>query len=214
MKEVDLKVVAEMQLARFSQKTHGLKMTEMHLVVLGLLEQTDNYTLLTLMDDMADDLGKGGVRALGKNPQNLSKRQAMLLLGDLRRWFVTGYCNDVVDNCNKICELQRRLTTLEAENTAMKARLNDGWSDRVTYDNMVEQIAACEDASERDDARKLVEPMLKKDMMRKFREDIRRKVQELNSEDGVKILIDKADVKVQSPGNTIAHTIINKEEKR
>lgn len=214
MKEVDFKVVAEMQLARFSQKTHGLKMTEMHLVVLGLLEQTDNYTLLTLMDDMADDLGRGGVRALGKNPQNLSKRQAMLLLGDLRRWFVTGYCNDVVDNCNKICELQRRLATLEAENAAMKARLNDGWSDRVTYDNMVEQIAACEDASERDDARKLVEPMLKKDMMRKFREDIRRKVQELNGEDGVKILIDKADVKVQSPGNTIAHTIINKEEKR
>lgn len=186
MKEADLKVVAEMQLARFAQKTHGLKMTEMHLAVLGLLEQTDNYTLLALMDDMADELGRSGVRALGRNPLNLSKRQAMLLLGDLRRWFATGYCNDVVENCNKVCELQRRVAALEAENSSLKARLNNGWSDRVTYENMVEQIAACEDASERDDARKLVETMLKKDMARKFREDIRRKVQELNGEEAVK----------------------------
>ena len=65
MKESDEKVAAEMQLARFAQKTHGLKMTEMHLRVLSLAEQTDKYFLLVLMDDMMDDLQRNGVRARG-----------------------------------------------------------------------------------------------------------------------------------------------------
>ncbi len=167
-----------MRLEKFAQKTHGLRMDEMRLRVLGYWEQVDKYALLGMLDDMIGELGRNGVKALGQNERNLSKRQAMLILADLRRWWVTNWCHDVVENCGKVSELRRRVAALEAENESLKERLNDGWTGRVTYENMVEQIAACEDASERDDARKLVEPMLKRDMARKFREDIRRKVLE------------------------------------
>ena len=207
-----MKVAAEMQLGRFALKTHGLRMTEMRLRVLGFLEQTDKFALLGMLDDMMDDLGRNGVRALGQNVQGLSKRQAMLLLTDLRRWWVVNWCCDAVENCDRIRDLQRRLASVEAENAAMKARLNDGWTGRVTYESMVEQIAAFEDASERDEARKLIEPMLKRETARKFREDIKQKVKELNGEEGVHIQIGQAEVKVQSPGNTIAHTIYNNKE--
>ena len=207
-----MRVAAEMQLGRFALKTHGLRMTEMRLRVLGFLEQTDKFALLGMLDDMMDDLGRNGVRALGQNVQGLSKRQAMLLLTDLRRWWVVNWCCDAVENCDKIRDLQRRLASVEAENAAMKARLNDGWTGRVTYESMVEQIAACEDASERDEARKLIEPMLKRETARKFREDIKQKVKELNGEEGGHIQIGQAEVKVQSPGNTIAHTIYNNKE--
>ena len=207
-----MRVAVEMQLGRFALKTHGLRMTEMRLRVLGFLEQTDKFALLCMLDDMMDDLGRNGVRALGQNVQGLSKRQAMLLLTDLRRWWVVNWCCDAVENCDRIRDLQRRLASVEAENAAMKARLNDGWTGRVTYESMVEQIAACEDASERDEARKLIEPMLKRETARKFREDIKQKVKELNGEEGVHIQIGQAEVKVQSPGNTIAHTIYNNKE--
>ena len=207
-----MKVAAEMQLGRFALKTHGLRMTEMRLRVLGFLEQTDKFALLGMLDDMMDDLGRNGLKALGQNVLNLSKRQAMLLLTDLRRWWVVNWCCDAVENCDKIRDLQRRLASVEAENAAMKARLNDGWTGRVTYESMVEQIAAFEDASERDEARKLIEPMLKRETARKFREDIKQKVKELNGEEGVHIQIGQAEVKVQSPGNTIAHTIYNNKE--
>ncbi len=207
-----MRVAAEMQLGRFALKTHGLRMTEMRLRVLGFLEQADKFALLGMLDDMMDDLGRNGVRALGQNVQSLSKRQAMLLLTDLRRWWVVNWCCDAVENCDRIRDLQRRLASVEAENAAMKARLNDGWTGRVTYESMVEQIAACEDASERDEARKLIEPMLKRETARKFREDIKQKVKELNGEEGVHIQIGQAEVKVQSPGNTIAHTIFNNKE--
>jgi hypothetical protein len=212
MKEAEMRVAAEMQLGRFALKTHGLRMTEMRLRVLGFLEQADKFALLGMLDDMMDDLGRNGVRALGQNVQSLSKRQAMLLLTDLRRWWVVNWCCDAVENCDRIRDLQRRLASVEAENAAMKARLNDGWTGRVTYESMVEQIAACEDASERDEARKLIEPMLKRETARKFREDIKQKVKELNGEEGVHIQIGQAEVKVQSPGNTIAHTIFNNKE--
>ena len=207
-----MRVAAEMQLGRFALKTHGLRMTEMRLRVLGFLEQADKFALLGMLDDMMDDLGRNGVKALGQNVLNLSKRQAMLLLTDLRRWWVVNWCCDAVENCDRIRDLQRRLASVEAENAAMKARLNDGWTGRVTYESMVEQIAAFEDASERDEARKLIEPMLKRETARKFREDIKQKVKELNGEEGVHIQIGQAEVKVQSPGNTIAHTIYNNKE--
>lgn len=79
--------------------------------------------------------------------------------------------------------LKTRINELEAENTELKAMLHDGWTDRVTYDNTVEQIASYEDPAQRDEARKLIEPMLKKNMVRKFRADIKRKVNELNGGD-------------------------------
>lgn len=180
MNENDMKVAAEMQLGRFAQKTHGLRMTDMHLRVLELLEQTDKFVMLGLINDMVDELQRNGVKALGPAAQSMKKKQALLLLTDLRRWFAVDYCSDVVECCMKVCELQRRVVALEAENE----RFNDGWSNRVTYENMVEKIAGYEDVSARDAARSLIEPMLKRDMARKFREDIKHKVQELNGEDG------------------------------
>jgi len=108
-------------------------------------------------------------------------------------------------------DLRIQINELKAENEELKARMNDGWTDRVTYDNMVEQIASYEDPAQRDEARKLIEPMLKKNMVRKLRADIKRKVNESNSGEGANITIQQAEVKVQSPGNNIAHTIINKE---
>ena len=62
MKEAEMKVAAEMQLGRFALKTHGLRMTEMRLRVLGFLEQTDKFALLGMLDGMMDDLGRNGVR--------------------------------------------------------------------------------------------------------------------------------------------------------
>ena len=111
--------------------------------------------------------------------------------------------------------LQQRVKELENEKKALEAALDtmkkgDEWSSRVTYEAVVEQIAACEDAKERDEARKLIEPLLKKEMANKFRKDIRRRAKELN-EGGSSILIQQAEVRVQSPGNNIAHTIYTKE---
>ena len=209
--EIDLKIAAEMQLARFAQKTNGLRMTETHVKVLTLLDQTDKFTLLGLIDDMVDDLTRNGVRALGQNVHNLSKRQALLLLGDLRRWFVTCYCNDVVACCDKLREWQRKAMTLAAENAGLKALFNNGWTNRVTFENMVEQIASNEFPAQRDEFRMLVEPMLKKDMVLKFRESIKQKAHELHGSSGSNITIEQAEVKVQSPGNNIAHTIYTKE---
>lgn len=81
-------------------------------------------------------------------------------------------------------DLRIQMNELKAENEELKARMNDGWTDRVTYDNMVEQIASYEDPAQRDEARKLIEPMLKKNMVRKLRADIKRKVNESNGGEG------------------------------
>ena len=84
-------------------------------------------------------------------------------------------------------QLKERVTALEAENAALTDTIDqwkkgDEWSSRVTYENLVEQIAACEDAKERDEARKLIEPLLKKSQVTQFRRDIKRRVKELNEE--------------------------------
>ena len=85
-------------------------------------------------------------------------------------------------------QLKQRVASLESENAALTETVeqwknNDEWSNRVTYDSVVEQIAACEDAKERDEARKLIEPLLKKSQVTQFRRDIKRRVKELH-EDG------------------------------
>ena len=48
--------------------------------------------------------------------------------------------------------------------------------------NVVEQIASLEDASKRDDARRMIEALLKKQQVTQFRRDIKRRVRELNDE--------------------------------
>jgi len=85
-------------------------------------------------------------------------------------------------------QLRQRVAALESENTALTDTIkqwksNDEWSNRVTYENVVDQIASLEDASKRDDARRMFEPLLKKSQVTQLRKDIKRRVKELN-EDG------------------------------
>ena len=83
--------------------------------------------------------------------------------------------------------LQQRVAALESENAALTDTVeqwknNDEWSNRVTYDNVVDQIASLEDASKRDDARRMFEALLKKSQVTQFRRDIKKRVKELNEE--------------------------------
>ena len=92
--------------------------------------------------------------------------------------------------------MRQREKGWEAEKKGMEARMEemkqkDEWAKRVTYEAVVEQIAACEDAKERDEARKLIEPLLKRDMARKFRKDIKDKVKEMGEGSGTNITIEK-----------------------
>lgn len=86
------------------------------------------------------------------------------------------------------CLLQR-VATLEEEkarleDTVEQLKKDDEWTSRVTYENVVEQIASNEDASKRDDARKVFEPLLKRSQVTQLRRDIKRRVKELNDESG------------------------------
>ena len=74
-----------------------------------------------------------------------------------------------------------KIAKLEKELEEQKKK-DDDWSSRVTYEAVVEQIAACEDAKERDEARKLIEPLLKRAQVTLFRKDIKKRVKELNEE--------------------------------
>lgn len=80
-------------------------------------------------------------------------------------------------------QAELRIKELEQENERLlsEQQKNDLWSSRVTYENVVELIASYEDASQRDEARKLLEPLLKKEQVRQLRRDIRQKVKELES---------------------------------
>ena len=86
-------------------------------------------------------------------------------------------------------QLRQRAAKLESENAAFSETIEqwkkgDEWASRVTYEGVVEQIAACEDAKERDEARKLIEPLLKRSQVTQFRRDIKKRVKELNEENG------------------------------
>ena len=92
----------------------------------------------------------------------------------------------IVDYEDMACRLQQaelRNKELEQENERLRGEQTrqDLWSSRVTYENVVELIASYEDASQRDEARKLLEPLLKKEQVRQLRRDIRLKVKELES---------------------------------
>ena len=78
-------------------------------------------------------------------------------------------------------EARNRELELENERLLSEQQKNGLWASRVTYENVVELIASYEDASQRDEARKLLEPLLKKEQVRQLRRDIRLKVKELES---------------------------------
>ena len=86
-------------------------------------------------------------------------------------------------------QLRQRMAEKDAKIAKLEEALeqqkkDNEWSSRVTYEGVVEQIAACEDAKERDEARKLIEPLLKKSQVTQFRRDIKKRVKELNEENG------------------------------
>lgn len=102
------------------------------------------------------------------------------------RLFTQSIHSLMVSHEETACRLQQselRIRELEQENERLllEQQKNDLWSSRVTYENVVELIASYEDASQRDEARKLLEPLLKKDQVRQLRRDIRLKVKELES---------------------------------
>ena len=101
------------------------------------------------------------------------------------RW--ANYFKGIQQMLDDYERLQQRVAALESENAALTDTLeqwknNDEWSNRVTYDNVVDQIASLEDASKRDDARRLIEALLKKSQVTQFRRDIKKRVKELNEE--------------------------------
>ena len=71
---------------------------------------------------------------------------------------------DYEDMAAKLEQAELRVKELEQENERLRGEQmrQDLWSSRVTYENVVELIASYEDASQRDEARKLLEPLLKK----------------------------------------------------
>ena len=97
------------------------------------------------------------------------------------------YFNGIQQELDENERLRQRVAALESENAALTETLeqwknNDEWSNRVTYDNVVDQIASLEDLSKRDDARRMFEPLLKKSQVTQFRKDIKRRVKELNED--------------------------------
>ena len=97
------------------------------------------------------------------------------------------YFNGIQQMLDENERLRQRVAALESENTALTDTINqwknnDEWSSRVTYDNVVDQIASLEDASKRDDARRMFEALLKKSQVTQFRRDIKHRVKELNEE--------------------------------
>ena len=100
---------------------------------------------------------------------------------------LTTHFGTIMQALEENVQLRQRVAALESENAALTDTLeqwknNDEWSNRVTYDNVVDQIASLEDASKRDDARRMFEALLKKSQVTQFRRDIKHRVKELNEE--------------------------------
>lgn len=114
------------------------------------------------------------------------EQQPLQTMKDLTvQW--ANYFNGMQHVLDENERLQQRVAVLESENAALTDTVeqwknNDEWSNRVTYDNVVDQIASLEDASKRDDARRMFEALLKKSQVTQFRRDIKKRVKELNEE--------------------------------
>ena len=202
-------------LSSFAFATSGLRIDELHIVVQAWLRKHDKYAVLEKIDQLIEKVRT--IPSYGKieyTDPKITAEEAEMKLDDLRRWFITSYCYDEMENCNKVMELRQALEEKEkdikrldeemmqrekeweAEKKGMEARMEemkqkDEWAKRVTYEAVVEQIASCEDAKERDEARKLIEPLLKRDMARKFRKDIKDKVKEMGEGSGTNITIEQ-----------------------
>ena len=113
----------------------------------------------------------------------------------------------------RVAEQDEKIAKLEEALEQQKK--SDEWSSRVTYEGVVEQIAACEDAKERDEARKLIEPLLKRGQAKQFRKDIKKRVKELDEESandvepGVAPAILKTEEAEELMGDLVEAEILN-----
>ena len=102
-----------------------------------------------------------------------------------------NYCKCIMQVMDENEQLRQRVAQQDEKIAKLEEALEqqkkgEEWASRVTYEGVVEQIAACEDAKERDEARKLIEPLLKRSQVTQFRRDIKKRVKELNEENGAK----------------------------
>ena len=112
--------------------------------------------------------------SMGENPLN-SVKQFVQNINSL----IVGY----EDMASRLEQSELRIRELEQENERLlvEQQKNGSWASRVTYENVVELIASYEDASQRDEARKVFEPLLKKEQVRQLRRDIKKKMKELEA---------------------------------
>lgn len=197
----------------------GLMIDEMHLAVEVSMRNIDKYKVLENIEQMIEEAKKSPYVSIQSfMGKQIDMEEAELKLEDLRRWFITEYCYDIMENCNKVIELQRALADKDVEmkrhNDDLKQKMaewnkekekmaaemeamnkKDEWSSRVTYEAVVDQIAACEDPSKRDDARRVFEPLLKKNQVAQLRKDVKQRVKQMNEESngGTNITIEKVE---------------------
>ena len=99
----------------------------------------------------------------------------------------SNYSAAILQALDENVKMKAEIEKLEAENAALADSIeqwksNDEWANRVTYDNVVDQIASLEDPSKRDDARRVFEPLLKRGQVAQLRKDIKKRAKELNEE--------------------------------
>jgi hypothetical protein len=109
---------------------------------------------------------------------------------NVARQFLQSFQTLMVNYDDMVARLEQseaRNRELEQENERLlgEQQKNGSWASRVTYENVVELIASYEDASQRDEARKLIEPLLKKEQVRQLRRDIKKRVKEQNEDNGI-----------------------------
>jgi hypothetical protein len=148
---------------RLSGRRDDLQLTNNNLLI--------NFFLVLIM-----------IEAILKQGNEDPLQEAMAFMAQLMKHFGT-----IQQALEENVQLKQRVAALESENAALTETLeqwkhNDEWSNRVTYDNVVDQIASLEDASKRDDARRMFEALLKKSQVAQFRRDIKKRVKELNEE--------------------------------
>ena len=80
----------------------------------------------------------------------------------------------------KIDEQQETIDRLQDE--LEQSRTGDEWAQRVTFDNVVDEIASNEDAAQRDQYRRFIETMLPQKLVKLLRKAIKKRVKELNEE--------------------------------
>ena len=129
------------------------------------------------------------------NQEGADALQAIKIFG--MQWM--DYFASVQQLAADYVRLQQRVAELEEENRKLKEddeqlRKADEWTQRVTYDNVVELIANNEDAAQRDISRKVFEPLLKKEQVRQLRRDIKRRVRELNEADEAEQKLETGEV--------------------